>query len=79
MYEAWQLLVKAGEVIDPSTMDTLNYDIVNVGREVLAQLITVVITVYTSLDDSYLTMSPSNCARLSYPSTEQMHSVMLPS
>ena len=31
----------AGDVIDPAKVLTLNYDIVNAGREVLAQLITV--------------------------------------
>jgi alpha-N-acetylglucosaminidase len=39
-FKAWQLLVKAGATIDPHTCAPLNYDIVNVGREVLAQLIT---------------------------------------
>jgi hypothetical protein len=34
--------VAAGDVIDPAKVLTLNYDIVNTGREVLAQIITVV-------------------------------------
>ena len=38
--KAWELLVKVGATIDPVTYATLNYDIVNTGREVLAQLIT---------------------------------------
>ena len=38
--KAWSLLVDAGRVIDPTKYETLNYDIVNTGREVLAQLIT---------------------------------------
>ena len=37
---AWSLLVKVGGIIDPVKYATLNYDIVNTGREVLAQLIT---------------------------------------
>ena len=40
VFKAWQLLAKAGATIDPRTCSPLNYDIVNVGREVLAQLIT---------------------------------------
>ena len=41
-YAAWGHLVAAGDVIDPAKVLTLNYDIVNTGREVLAQIITVV-------------------------------------
>lgn len=40
VYSAWKLLVSAGAAINPTKVITLNYDIVNVGREVLAQLIT---------------------------------------
>jgi alpha-N-acetylglucosaminidase len=39
--KAWALLVKTGEAVDPTAYQTLNYDIVNTGREVRAQLITV--------------------------------------
>jgi len=39
VYAAWQHLVKAASVLDVHEYATLNYDIVNVGREVLAQLI----------------------------------------
>lgn len=38
--QAWGLLVKAGGTINPVEYEPLNYDIVNTGREVLAQLIT---------------------------------------
>jgi hypothetical protein len=38
VYKAWELLVKSG--VDPMQCDTFNYDVVNVGREVMAQLIT---------------------------------------
>ena len=40
LLEAWQLLLQAGATLNPEEYDTLNYDIVNVGREVIAQLIT---------------------------------------
>jgi len=40
VFTAWGHLVAAGNVLDPTKVATLNYDIVNVGREVLAQLIT---------------------------------------
>jgi hypothetical protein len=40
--KAWALLVKTGDAVDPTAYQTLNYDIVNTGREVLAQLITAV-------------------------------------
>ena len=42
LFEAWQLLTIAGDEIDPAEFDTFNYDLVNVGREVLAQLITAI-------------------------------------
>jgi hypothetical protein len=38
VYKAWELLVKSG--VDPVECDTFNYDVVNVGRELIAQLIT---------------------------------------
>ena len=38
--QAWSKLVQAGSAIDPRAFQPLNYDIVNTGREVLAQLIT---------------------------------------
>merc|ERR1711981_581992 len=40
LMEAWQQLLHAGATLSPEEYDTLNYDIVNVGREVIAQLIT---------------------------------------
>ena len=39
VHEAWSLLAAAGETLPPELYPTLNYDIVNTGREVLAQLI----------------------------------------
>jgi len=41
LFEAWELLTVAADQIDPLEFDTFNYDLVNLGREVLAQLITV--------------------------------------
>ena len=38
-YKAWGLLVQS-RAADPSRVTTYNYDVVNVGREVLAQVIT---------------------------------------
>ena len=29
VFEAWRLLASAGQALDPTTMETLNYDIVN--------------------------------------------------
>ena len=29
LFEAWRLLASAGQALDPTTMETLNYDIVN--------------------------------------------------
>ena len=40
MYKAWRLFVSTGQDLTPVEYETLNYDIVNTGREVLAQLIT---------------------------------------
>ena len=39
VHTAWGLLVKSG--LDATALETFNYDVVNTGREVLAQLITV--------------------------------------
>ena len=39
LFQGWQLLIQAGASVGHH-YDTLNYDIVNVGREILAQLIT---------------------------------------
>eukprot|EP00656_Telonema_subtile_P011229 TRINITY_DN15534_c0_g1_i1.p1 TRINITY_DN15534_c0_g1~~TRINITY_DN15534_c0_g1_i1.p1 ORF type:complete len:866 (+),score=187.31 TRINITY_DN15534_c0_g1_i1:142-2739(+) len=39
LFKAWGLLVSAGSSIHPEQFDTFNYDVVNVGREILAQLI----------------------------------------
>ena len=39
VYQAWKLLVSSGAA-DPTSCATFNYDVVNAGREVLAQVIT---------------------------------------
>ncbi len=41
VYQAWKLLTTSNAA-DPKTCATFNYDVVNVGREVLAQVITVI-------------------------------------
>ena len=40
VFKAWKLLAASGAA-DPTTCKTFNYDIINVGREVLAQVITI--------------------------------------
>ena len=41
VFKAWGLLVSAGKGIDPEAVATFNYDLIDVGREALAQVISV--------------------------------------
>jgi hypothetical protein len=41
VYKAWKLLSTSGAA-DPTACKTFNYDVVNTGREVMAQIITII-------------------------------------